>query len=234
MGNIKVILNKDIINLGEEGDIKLVKRGYARNYLFPKDLACDYSERNVKILDSKKEYLDKKKENKRENAEQLKEKLEAAKISIEVPAGDKGRLYGTVTSNNIGDELTKLDFNIDKRKIDLKEHIKFGGTYKYRIHLYESIYAEMELEVIAKEEKHEDKRPKGKKFKKGYNKRHFDDENTTDISETENTETEDTIVENKEEPENTATIVENKEEENSATVLETTEEEKKEEVKTEE
>jgi len=194
MSTIKIILNKDIPNLGEEGDVKTVKRGYARNFLFPNKLALDYSKQNRKILESKKEYLEKRKLEKRDNSTQLKEKLEELKLSIEVPAGDKGRLYGTVTSTNISEELKKLEYNIDKRKIELKEHIKFGGVYKFKIHLYEDIYANMEINVIGKKEKPKQDQGKSKRF----TKKNYKNTSTVNIEEKQES-TEDNAPENIEE-----------------------------------
>ncbi len=163
--NIKVILKKDIPSLGEEGDVEIVKVGYARNYLFPNGLAVDYSLKNRNLLKRQTDAIAKKKLEKKENSLQLKQKLEEVKISIEISAGDKGRLYGTVTTNHIFDELTKLGFSLEKKKIELKEHIKFAGAYKFTVHIYQDISAEVTLEVIAKqEEKKEDtRRPKRKK-----------------------------------------------------------------------
>ena len=164
MGNIKIILKKDIPNLGEEGDIKNVKKGYARNFLFPNNLAVDYSLKNRNVFEKQKDAIEKRKLQKKENAQALKEKLENEKISLTITAGDKGRLYGTVTTQLILDEILKLGYTIDRRIIELKDHIKFAGTYKFSIHLYQDIYAVMDLNVIAKkEEKKEDTRPKRKK-----------------------------------------------------------------------
>jgi large subunit ribosomal protein L9 len=164
MGTMKVILKEDVHNLGEEGDVKVVKRGYARNFLLPRGLVVTYNKHNMNALEQQKQKLERKRLQKKENAEELKTKLEAVMVKIEVPAGEKGRLYGTVTNANIAEELQKLDFTIDRRDVDLKEHIKFGGTFNYRIHLYQDIYAEMQLEVIAKEEEKKTKaRPARKK-----------------------------------------------------------------------
>ena len=171
MGSIKVILNQDISNLGEEGDVKIVKKGYARNYLIPNNLALDFSLKNRKLVETKKEYYENRKLEKKENAAKLKEKLENEKIKIEVAAGDKGRLYGTITSQNIAEELNKLNYNIDKRKIELTDHIKFSGTYKYRIHLYHDIYAQMELTVIAKQEKVDSHKSRDRKDRKNYSRK---------------------------------------------------------------
>ncbi|HRU43666.1 MAG TPA: 50S ribosomal protein L9 [Spirochaetota bacterium] len=164
MRSTKIILKKDVANLGEEGDVKVVKCGYARNYLFPNGLAVDYSLRNRNILERQRGLLEKRKLMKKENAKELKAKLEAEKISISVASGDKGRLYGTVTNMQIEEEIKKLGYDIDKKKIELKEHIKFSGNYKVLIRLYEDITASVDLEVIAKiEEKKEDKRQKRRK-----------------------------------------------------------------------
>ena len=168
MGTLRVILKQDIPNLGEEGDVKIVKRGYARNYLFPRNLVVDYSKNNRKVLESQKEKLEKKKLIKKENAKQLKEKLEQVNLSITVSAGEKGRLFGTITSSNISEKLKELEYNIDKKSIELKEHIKFGGKYKYKIHLYQDVYADMELEVITKIEKPKSSQKSFKRHHKRY------------------------------------------------------------------
>ena len=153
MATMKVILKQDISNLGEEGDIKIVKKGYARNFLLPKKMVVNCTKKNLVELESMKDYLENRKEEKRVKANELKEKIEKEKVNITVPAGEKGRLYGTVTNNNISEELNKLGYNIEKKSIELKEHIKLSGTYKYKIHLYQDIYADMELIVTAKIEK---------------------------------------------------------------------------------
>lgn len=174
MGTMKVILSKDIPSLGEEGEIKVVKKGYARNYLLPKGLAVICSKKNLEEIEKKKEYFEKRKIEKIEFANKLKQILEEKKITVKVSAGEKGRLFGTVTSLNILDELSKdeqlknMGVVIDKKQIELKEHIKFQGTYKYRIHLYRDIYANMELIVEAVVEKPKEREQKtGKRFHKG-------------------------------------------------------------------
>ena len=124
---------------------------------------------------------------KKENAKQLKEKLEEQNISIEVPAGDKGRLYGTVTTMQIDQEIKKLGFEFDRKKIELKEHIKFGGKYKFTVHLYGEVYANMELEVIPKQE---EKKQEQKVFKK--RKRYEDREDRIEENDSDKKSTNDT------------------------------------------
>ncbi len=167
MSVVKVILKKDITNFGEEGDVKKVKRGYARNFLLPTGVAVEYSAHNKQILDAQKEKIENKRLQKKENANELSKKLELVKVELKIPAGDKGRLYGTVTNSAIADELIKMGFDLDKRQVDLKEHIKYGGSYKYQVHLYQNIYANMILEVIpVQEEKKAPVRGKGRRSRR--------------------------------------------------------------------
>ncbi len=172
MGSTKIILKQDVPGLGEEGDIKIVKRGYALNYLYPNGYAVDYSLKNKNILEKQKDVIAKKKLAKKENATALKEKLETEKISIEVPAGEKGRLYGTVTTMQIEEKIKALGYDsIDRKNIVIKDHIKNGGKYKFDIHLYNEIYANMEIEVIPVAQQ-EEKRPK----KQTRRRRRFDED----------------------------------------------------------
>lgn len=164
MSVTKVILIKDVYNLGEEGDVRDVKRGYARNFLIPQGFAVDYSLQNRNILEKRKAAIEKKRLQKKENAAALKAKLSEETIVIKVPAGEKGRLYGTVTTTQIVEELTKKGYELDKRKIELKEHIKLSGKYKVSIHLYQDVYAEIILTVEGiVEEKRSDARGKQRK-----------------------------------------------------------------------
>lgn len=181
MGNTKIILKKDVVSLGEEGDVKVVKCGYARNYLFPNGLAVDYSVQNRNILERQKGLLEKRKLMKKENAKELKAKLETEKISISIASGDKGRLYGTVTNMQVEEEIKKLGYDIDKKKIELKEHIKFSGNYKILVHLYEDIIASVDLEVLAKaeEKKEERKQKRRRRYEDRYDDRY--DEKSEDV-----------------------------------------------------
>lgn len=180
MGTIKVILKKDMPNLGEEGDIKVVRTGYARNFLFPKGFAVDFSLKNRNALEKQKDIIEKRRLLKKENAKELKEKLENVKVSISILAGEKGRLYGTVTTSQVAEELNKLGFDIDRKKIEIKEHIKVGGMYKAYIHIYQDIYATIDLEIIPKyEEKKQDQSRQRKEFKKRRNFKDYKYKNNT-------------------------------------------------------
>ena len=149
---MRVILNKDIPPLGEEGDVKDVAKGYARNYLFPRGIALPYTERNIKMFESRREEIELRKVQKRGDAAGLKERLENLVLEITMPAGPHGKLYGAVTSQTIMDELIKQGYQIERKKIDLPGNtIKNVGKYKATVKLYENTSAEINITVIGQE-----------------------------------------------------------------------------------
>jgi large subunit ribosomal protein L9 len=153
---MKVILNKDLPTLGEEGDVKDVARGYARNYLFPKGIALPYTSRMVKLIESRRAEIEARKEQKRLASRGLKEKLDSLELSITMPAGANGRLYGAVTNQTIADELVKNGFQIERKRIEIPGNsIKSVGKYKAVIKLYENQSAEISIVIIAQEIKTE-------------------------------------------------------------------------------
>jgi large subunit ribosomal protein L9 len=146
---MKVILNKDLSTLGEEGDVKDVARGYARNYLFPRGIALPYTPKTVKLFEARKEGIEARKIQKRQDALGVKEKLESLELSITMPAGANGRLYGAVTSQTLVDELAKNGFQIERKRIELAGNsIKSAGKYKAVVKLYENSSAEIQITVI--------------------------------------------------------------------------------------
>jgi large subunit ribosomal protein L9 len=156
---MKVILNKDLSTLGEEGDVKDVARGYARNYLFPRGIALPYTPGTVKLFEKRKTEIDARKEQKRQDARGVKEKLESLELSLTMPAGANGKLYGAVTSQTVADELAKHGFQIERKRIDLQgTNFKSVGKYKALIKLYESASAEVQLTIIGQEIKTESSR----------------------------------------------------------------------------
>jgi large subunit ribosomal protein L9 len=156
---MKVILNKDLNTLGEEGDIKDVAKGYARNYLFPRGIALPYTEKNIKKFEARREEIEARKSAKRQDALGLKEKLEALELVIAMPAGANGKLYGAVTSQTVADELTKQGFPTERKRVELPGNtFKSVGKYKVAVKLYESASAEIgltvEAQIIKAESKH--------------------------------------------------------------------------------
>ena len=153
---MKVILNKDLSTLGEEGDVKDVAKGYARNYLFPRGIALPYTPKMIKLLESRKAEIEARKEQKRQDSMGIKEKLEALELAIAMPAGANGRLYGSVTNQTISEELAKNGFQIERRRIELTgSGFKSVGKYKASIKLYENQSAEISVVITAQEIKTE-------------------------------------------------------------------------------
>ena len=145
---MKVILNQDVIGLGEEGDIKDVAAGYARNYLLPKKLAVPHTREFLAALEHKRASIEKRKEEKRLEAAGLKERLEAEEIRFSVPAGENGKLFGSVNNTNVAVELEKKGFSIEKKRIEIPDHtIRNVGTFKIRIRLYDKEEATIKLIV---------------------------------------------------------------------------------------
>jgi len=145
---MKVILNQDLIGLGEEGDIKDVADGYARNFLLPKKLAVPHNKEFLAALEHKRAAIEKRKEGKRLEAASLKERLEAEEIHFSVPAGENGKLFGSINNTNVGVELEKRGYQIERKRIEIPEHtIRNTGTFKVRIRLYDKEEATIKLVV---------------------------------------------------------------------------------------
>jgi len=153
---MKVILNKDLATLGEEGDVKEVAKGYARNYLFPRGIALPYTPRMIKVIEGRRAEIEARKEQKRLDARGLKEKLDSFELSLTMPAGTNGKLYGAVTNQTIADELAKNGYQIERKRIELAGNgFKSVGKYKAIIKLYESQSAEITVTIIGQEMKTE-------------------------------------------------------------------------------
>lgn len=156
---MKVILNKDVQNLGEMGDVKNVATGFARNFLFPQSLAVPHNARTVAAFEKRKAEIEAHREEKRQASASLREKIESEELSLTMPAGANGKLFGAVTNQTIADEMVKRGVAIDRKKIEIPDKsIKSAGTYKVIIHLYEKDEATLKLVVIGQEtHKHEPK-----------------------------------------------------------------------------
>ncbi len=151
---MKIILNEDVKHLGEMGDVKNVANGYARNYLFPHGFAVPYTDESVAYFESKKAEIEARKAQKRANSKSLKEKLEAQDVTLIMPAGSNGKLYGAVTSQTLVDYYAKLGYELERKRIELPGlTIKSCGNYTFKVRLYEAAIAEVKLSVQPQEEK---------------------------------------------------------------------------------
>jgi large subunit ribosomal protein L9 len=145
---MKVILYQDVSGLGEEGDIREVARGYARNFLLPQKLAVMHTQENLGVLEHRRAAIEKRKEEKRQEALGLKERLEAEQITFAVPAGENGKLFGSVSNALVAQELEKRGYQIEKKRIEVPDHsIRATGTYKVRVKLYDKEEATVKVVV---------------------------------------------------------------------------------------
>ena len=161
---MKVILNVDVNHLGEEGDVKNVANGYARNNLLPRNLAVPYNDATVMIFEARKAEIEARKEQKRKDSASLKEKLEALTLELAMPAAANGKLFGAVTSHVVAEALAKQGFEIERKRIEIAgSTIKQVGSYHFNVKLYESQVAEVKLNVKSQDEAKADNAKKEEK-----------------------------------------------------------------------
>ena len=145
---MKIILNQDVVNLGEEGDVVDVKDGYARNFLLPNNMAVMFNKTNQSIFASRTAAIEKRKIEKRSASASMKEKLDKVALTMVVSAGESGKLFGSVTSSMVQEALAKQGIEVERKKIEVATHaIKMVGTYSVRVRLYEDESAEVKLVV---------------------------------------------------------------------------------------
>jgi len=145
---MKVILTQDMDSLGLAGEIVDVARGYARNYLIPKKIALDATEDNIKRTETQRKTIEVKRVKLKEDAQKIKERLAEVMISIAQKVGEEDKLYGSVTSMNIADELEKQGITIDRRKIILDKPIKSLGEFSVPIKLHPQVTASIKVTVV--------------------------------------------------------------------------------------
>jgi len=147
---MKVILKADIKGVGKKDQVINASDGYARNYLFPKNLAVEANNENMAKLKSKNESVAFKKETEKAQAEQIAKQIEKLSLVMKVKAGENGKIFGGVTAKEISETL-KNDYSIDvdKKKINLDETIKNLGSFNIEIKLYEGVIAKLKLHVEA-------------------------------------------------------------------------------------
>ena len=126
---MKVILNQTIENLGDEGEILIVKDGYARNYLIPKGWAKQATKINIAATQKEIEAKEKKEAKTRDNLEALGKLLDKLSLKFELKAGEEGRLFGSVTSQMIVDAIAEKGYTVNKKEIEMDESINHVGKY---------------------------------------------------------------------------------------------------------
>lgn len=144
---MKVIFLKDVKGQGKKGQVKEVSEGYARNYLIPRGLATAANESNLKQLEQLNKAESRRKAQEKEDAEKLSVKLKDITLGFKVKAGEGGRLFGSITSKQIAEELDKKGIKVDRRKILLDDPIRSLGVTKVQIRLHPEVTAEVNVQV---------------------------------------------------------------------------------------
>jgi large subunit ribosomal protein L9 len=146
---VKVILLSDVKALGKRGEIKDVADGYARNLLFPRKLAVEATPGNIRKLEEEKTRLALKEAKDEGAAKKVAEKLDGLALTFQMKAGEGGKLFGSITSKDITDQIwKKVKIEIDKKQLNLSEPIKSMGRHKVMVHLYRGVTATLEIHVV--------------------------------------------------------------------------------------
>jgi large subunit ribosomal protein L9 len=147
---MKVILLEDIPRVGHEGEIVDVADGYLRNYLEPRKLAVKATRGAIKDLETRRSAIERRDDQKRVIAEQKAEELRKQRIVVRAPAGESGRLHGSVTTGQIAEAAEQqLSIILDRRDIDIPEPIREVGSYLIHARIYKSVQVELPVRVIA-------------------------------------------------------------------------------------
>lgn len=148
---MKVIFLQDVPNVATAGQVKDVADGYGRNFLLPKQLATVATPAELKKLELKQQADDRREARSEQEAESLAQTLQGINVVLKVKAGDKDRIYGSITSSDIADEIKKLSgHEVDKRKIELEEPIRELGSYQIPMKLTKGVTAN--ITVIVEQE----------------------------------------------------------------------------------
>ena len=148
---MKIILRQDMDPLGLEGDTVNVAKGYARNYLIPKGIALEANNQNIKLMEMQRKKIEVKRIKKKESAEKIKEQITDLVINISQKVGEEEKLYGSVTSMDIAEQMEKKGISIDRRKIVLDKPIKSLGEFDVPIKIHPEVTGSIKVVVTPEE-----------------------------------------------------------------------------------
>lgn len=147
---MKVILKQDIKGVGKKNEVINASDGYARNFLFPKNLAVEANAENMSKLQAQKDSTQFRKDTEKEDAKKIAEKLTKIMVKVQVKAGENGKIFGGVSAKDISENLEKQhNIKIDKKKIDLKETIKTLGIHLIDVKLFEGVSGKIKVDVVS-------------------------------------------------------------------------------------
>ena len=144
---MKVILTEEIRGLGTRGDVVSVKDGYARNFLFPKNLAREATAGNLKQIEHERRKWAMLAQQEKDAAQKAADSVKGIKIVVQKRVGEHGQLFGSVTANEIADALEAKGVNVDKRRIELAHPIKNTGVHDVEVRLHKDVSAHIQVDV---------------------------------------------------------------------------------------
>ncbi|NUN04328.1 MAG: 50S ribosomal protein L9 [Bdellovibrio sp.] len=144
---MKVILQKDVKDVGRVGELVNVSEGFARNFLFPRKLAAEATEKRVKEYEHLKRVAEAKKKKALAERQELLSKINGTTVTFKLAAGETDKLFGTVTTTDISKELQKMGHSVDRRDIHLEEPIKILGQHKAIVRYSEGLEAKIQIAV---------------------------------------------------------------------------------------
>ncbi len=145
---MKVILTENVENLGSAGDLVQVKRGFYRNYLQPRKLAVEATNRNVKQLEHQKRLLEARKAKDVTESRRMAEMLENVSLTLTRKAGEQDKLFGSVTDMDIAEALQEQGYSVERKHVRLEEPIKMLGVYQVPVKLAQDMEAKVKVWVI--------------------------------------------------------------------------------------
>jgi large subunit ribosomal protein L9 len=170
MAHSEVLLVKPVEGLGGEGDQVKVRAGYARNYLLPREMAVPVTTANRKQVEALKKRRAEREVTELNGAQELGKKLEKASLAFAVTTGEGGKMFGSVTANDIHDKLVAAGFTIDKKRIHLHTPVKTLGKHTVKVKLHADVVVELSFDIVSEnpiEPSAEEKAAEEKKNRKG-------------------------------------------------------------------
>jgi large subunit ribosomal protein L9 len=146
---MKVILTKEIPNLGKPGALVSVKTGYGRNYLLPRNLAVLATDKNVRRLEHEKAGILARSAKEKANMSAMAKKLEAIEVKFTRKVGEQNKLFGSVTSKDVHEQLTSQGYQVERRQVHVPEPIKELGTHEVEVKLHPEVSAKLKVTISA-------------------------------------------------------------------------------------
>ena len=144
---MKVILTKDLDNLGKAGALVEVKPGYGRNYLLPRQLAVAATAKNIRQLDHQKAGILARASKEKQNMTAMAQKLSAIEVRLKRKVGEQNKLFGSVTSKDVHEQLAAQGYQVDRRQVHLPEPLKEVGTHEVEVKLHSEVTAKVKVTI---------------------------------------------------------------------------------------